>query len=102
MSKLVDDPSKEFPMLVDTDNLVSTEEFRRDFEKFVKAAKGNGPVAVMKNQKVVGIFVSPEDYEVLSGESLGRLIESRMKGETVSQAEAEVFIAERAAKRRKR
>lgn len=89
-------------MLVDTDNLVSTEEFRRDFEKFVKAAKGNGPVAVMKNQKVVGIFVSPEDYEILSGETLERLIESRMKGETVSQEEAETFIADRAAKRRKR
>jgi hypothetical protein len=34
-------------MLVDTDNLVSTDEFRRDFEKFVKAVKGKGPVAVM-------------------------------------------------------
>ncbi len=56
----------------------------------------------MKNHKVVGIFVSPEDYEVLSGKSLGQLMESRMKGETVSQGEAEKFIADRAAARRKR
>ena len=88
-------------MLVDTDNLVSTDEFRRDFERFVKAAKkGRGPIAVMKDDKVVGFFVSP-DYFEFSGGSLSDLLKTRMKGPTVSQEEAEKYIADRMAKRRK-
>lgn len=37
-------------VLIDTDNLVSSEEFRRDLDKYMSAAQeGRGPVAVLFN-----------------------------------------------------
>lgn len=88
-------------MLVDTDNLVSADDFQKNFEKFAKAAKkGKGPVAVMKNGEVMGFFVAP-DYFEFSGNSLRDLLTSRMEGPTVSQEEAEKYVVDRMAKRRK-
>jgi hypothetical protein len=89
-------------MLVDTDNLVSSDDFQRNFEKFAKAVKkGKGPVAVMKNGEVMGFFVAP-DYFEFSGSGIRDLLASRMDGPTVSQEEAEKYVVERMAKRRKK
>jgi prevent-host-death family protein len=75
-------------MLVDTDNLVTADAFQRDFQQFVDAAgKGNGPVAITRDSRVVGVFMSPDEYDALFGSAVRRLLKSREKGPTVSHEE---------------
>lgn len=82
-------------MLVDTDNLVTTEEFRRDLAKYVAAAgKGQGPVAVTQGSKVVGFFVGAEEYQALFGAAVRRLLSSRRNGPTVSHEEVRQSVKE--------
>ena len=41
-------------MLIETQNLVSADVFRHDFDKYVESARaGNGPVAVMQGDAIV-------------------------------------------------
>jgi len=81
-------------MLVETDNLVTTEQFRSDPDKYVAAAKeGNGPIAITEDSEVVGFLVSPEEYEAMFGAAVKSLLSSRTKGPTVSQQEARAHIA---------
>ncbi|MCI0357386.1 MAG: type II toxin-antitoxin system Phd/YefM family antitoxin [Planctomycetaceae bacterium] len=75
-------------MLVDTDNLVSAEKFRKHFDQYVDAARqGRGPVAVTQNSEVVGVFMSPEEYDAMFGHEIAALLKSREKGPTVSHEE---------------
>jgi PHD/YefM family antitoxin component YafN of YafNO toxin-antitoxin module len=76
-------------MLVDTHNLISTDEFRRDLEKFVAAAKaGQGPVVLMDGSEVVGVFLSAEEYEAMFGVAVRDLLSQRMSGPTVTDQTA--------------
>jgi len=76
-------------MLIDTDNLVSAETFQKHFERYVAAAgQGRGPVAVTKNSEVIGVFMSPGDYDAHFGLEIAKLLKSREKGPTVSHEEA--------------
>ena len=87
-------------MLVDTENLVSDEEFRRDFNRFVAAAKGgNGPVAITRDCEVIGVFLSPDEYDSLFGGAVKKLLKSR---ETRADHESVRKQAEQAILRRKR
>jgi prevent-host-death family protein len=80
-------------MLVDTDNLVPAEEFRRHLDKYVAAAqRGSGPVAVTKDSEVVGFFVSPQEYEAVYGAVVRSLLTARADGPTVSHDEARARI----------
>jgi hypothetical protein len=75
-------------MLVDTDNLVSAENFRKHFDRYVAAAtQGRGPVAVTQDSEVIGVFMSPAEYDALFGDEIAELLRSREKGPTVSHAE---------------
>jgi len=75
-------------MLVETDNLVTAENFQKDFPQFVDAAnRGNGPVAVTRDSRVVGVFMSPDEYDALFGAAVRKLLKSREKGPTVSHEE---------------
>jgi PHD/YefM family antitoxin component YafN of YafNO toxin-antitoxin module len=72
-------------MLVETDNLVTADAFQRDFQRFVEAAgKGSGPVAITRDSRVVGVFMSPAEYDALFGAAVRKLLKSREKGPTVS------------------
>ena len=80
-------------MLVDTKNLVSSDEFRRDFDRFAAAAReGGGPVAVTRDSEVIGFFIGPDEYEAVFGAAVRDLLTSREKEETVSQDEAREHV----------
>lgn len=89
-------------MLVSTDNLVPAEDFQADFDHFLKAAgKGQGPVAITRGSEVVGVFMSPDEYDALFGGAVRKLLKSREKGPLVSRA-AVRRRAERVIKRRRK
>ena len=74
-------------MLIETDNLVSADAFRDAFDRYVDAANsGNGPVAIIRDSQVVGVFMSPDEYEALFGAKIKKLLKSRESGPVVSQA----------------
>jgi len=80
-------------MLIETDNLVSADVFRHDFDKYVESARaGNGPVAVMRGAEIVGVLISPADYESLFGVAVRDLLTSRSSGPTVSHQQAKTRI----------
>ena len=55
-------------MLVETQNMITAEDFRRDLDKYIAVARaGNGPVALMQGSEVVGFLVSPDEYEAMFG-----------------------------------
>jgi len=65
-------------MLVETDNLVTADEFTKHLEKYVEAARqGTGPIAVLRNDEVIGVFISPEEYEAMFGAAVRKLLSSR-------------------------
>jgi len=73
-------------MLVETDNLVSAEAFREDFDHFVAAAsQGRGPLAITRDSQIIGVFLSPDEYDAHFGAAVRKLLKSREKGDTVSQ-----------------
>jgi len=80
-------------MLVETENLVPADKFRKQLDKYVAAAReGNGPVAVTQNSEVVGLFISPQEYEAMSGVAVRDLLASRSRGPSVSQEEARARV----------
>lgn len=80
-------------MLVETENLVSADVFRQDFDKFVARTRaGSGPVAVMQDNTVIGVLISPGDYESLFGKAVADLLTSRDGGPTVSHQQAKARI----------
>ena len=89
-------------MLVETDNLVSADTFREDFDQFVDAAtKGCGPVAITRDSRVVGVFMSPDEYDALFGGAIRTLLKSREKGPSVSHEDVR-RQAEQVIKRRRK
>jgi hypothetical protein len=82
-------------MNLEAHNPVSAEEFCKNFDKYAAAVqRGDGVVAVTQDSKVVGFFVSPEEYEVMYNEAIRKLLASRMKGPTISHEEARAHVLE--------
>ena len=80
-------------MLVDTTNLVSAEEFRKEWDKYVTAAQqGRGPIAITQGSEVVGFFIAADEYEALFGAAVNKLLSSRAQGPTVTHEEARARI----------
>ena len=75
-------------MLIDTDNLVTADAFQQNFSQFIDAAgKGKGPIAITRDSRVVGVFLSPEEYDAVFCAEVRKLLKSREKGPTVSHEE---------------
>jgi PHD/YefM family antitoxin component YafN of YafNO toxin-antitoxin module len=75
-------------MLVETDNLVTADAFQKDFLHFIDVAgKGNGPIAITRDSRVVGVFMSPDEYDAVFGTAVRKLLQSRDQGPTVSHDE---------------
>jgi len=82
-------------MLVEIDNLVPADAFRKAFDKYVAAAQnGCGPIAVTKNSEVVGFFISAADYESQCGAAVKGLLSARADGASVSHSQARARIRE--------
>jgi len=80
-------------MLVETSNLVSAEEFRKDLDKYVTAAQqGCGPIVVTRNSEVVGCFIAAEEYEAMFGAAVKELLSTRAEGPSVTHEEARARI----------
>ena len=80
-------------MLVETDNLVSAEKFRKGFKKYLAAMKeGSGPIAVTRKSEIVGFFIGAQEYDALFGTAVRELLESRTAGPTVSHEETRQHI----------
>ena len=87
-------------MLVETDNIVPVETFRKEMGKFIAAARGGrGPVAITQDSAIVGFFISPDEYNAIFGTAVKKLLESRERGPTVSHETARSRVM--AAARRK-
>jgi prevent-host-death family protein len=87
-------------MLVETDNLVSAEEFRKDLDRYVAATRqGSGPIAVTQHSQVVGFFIGVEEYEAMFGTAVKKLLAARASGPTVSHEEARKRVREVAQRR---
>ncbi|HEV3081908.1 MAG TPA: type II toxin-antitoxin system Phd/YefM family antitoxin [Gemmataceae bacterium] len=68
-------------MLIETDNLVSAEQFRKGLNKYLKAVnQGRGPIAVTRKSEVVGFLLGPQEYEALFGIAVRELSEARGNG----------------------
>ena len=90
-------------MLVETDNLVTAEEFRAGLEKYVAAAQqGCGPIAVTQNSEVIGFFVEASEYEAMFGVAVRDLLTSRAKGPSLTQKEAHACIRQLIEDRRRK
>jgi hypothetical protein len=90
-------------MLVETDNLVTADKFRTDFDHFVTASqKGSGPVAITRNSEVIGFFLSPEEYQAAFGENVKKLLKSREKGPTVEHEQVRKHALKVIERRRKK
>ena len=82
-------------MLVEIDNLVPAEAFRKKLDEYLAASQnGCGPIAVMKNSEVVGFFISVEDYEKGFGAAVKNLLSSRAKGASLTHSQARARIKE--------
>ena len=87
-------------MLIETDNMVSAETFRKEMSKFIAAARGGrGPVAITQDAEIVGFFVGTDEYETLFGTAVKELLHSRKRGQVVSHETARSRVL--AAARRK-
>lgn len=76
-------------MRIEAKNLVSADEFRGNWDRFLRRAKqGRGPIAVTENEQVVGVFMGAADYEAMAGRQVKKLLQERMKGPTISHEEA--------------
>jgi len=81
-------------MLVDTNNLVTAEQFRQHLDRYLTAAQqGNGPVAVTRDAEVIGFFIGKEEYEALHGAAVKELLTARATGPTVSHDEVRAHVA---------
>jgi hypothetical protein len=89
-------------MLVDTDNLVSAEDFRTNMDKYVAAAEsGGGPIAITQGSRVLGFFVGADEFEAAFGSAVKELLQARSDGATITQGDAEERVR-RAIQRKRR
>jgi hypothetical protein len=58
-------------------------------------------VAITRDSKVIGVFLSPDEYDVLFGAAVRKLLKSREKGPTVSHDQVRKH-AKQVIKRRRR
>ena len=90
-------------MLVETDNLVSADEFRANMDEYITAARrGSGPLALTRDSEVIGFFISADEYESLFGAAVRNLLSSRSRGPTVSHEEAREKVLGSLRRRRKK
>jgi prevent-host-death family protein len=76
-------------MLIETCNQVSAEDFRKELDKYVAAArKGGGPIAITQDSEVVGFFIAADEYEAMFGAAVKKLLSARARGPTVTHEEA--------------
>jgi prevent-host-death family protein len=76
-------------MLVDSNNIVSVDTFRKDLSKYLAAAQGgNGPLAITKDAEIVGFLIGRDEYEAMFGAAVTELLESRSRGPTISHEDA--------------
>ena len=81
-------------MLVESNNIVSADAFRRDMDRYIELARaGNGPIAVTDKAQVVGFYVSAEEYEAMFGAAVRELLEERASGPKVSHRAVKEHIA---------
>jgi len=74
--------------LIDTDNLVTLEQFRDNLAQYIDTARAGGsPLAVTHNAEVVGVFMSKAEYEALCGAAIKELLTARADGPTVAHAD---------------
>ena len=71
-------------MFVESQNLVTAEAFRKDFDRYID--EGAAMVAITRDSQVVGVFLSPAEYEAQFGAAVQKLLKSREKGPTVDHA----------------
>lgn len=75
-------------MQAESDNLVAAEEFRKDFDRYLaETSQRSEPLAITRNSEVVGVFLSPAQYDALCGTAVRKLLESRAKGPTIAHAD---------------
>jgi prevent-host-death family protein len=87
-------------MLVETDNLVTADDFRKNLDKYFDAARhGRGPVAITQNSELVGFFIGPDEFEAMFGSAVHSLLSSRTKGRLHSQEEVRASIRKLTAKK---
>ena len=80
-------------MLVDTDNLVTEADFRAHLDRHLETLNsGGGPVVVTRDSRVVGVLLSPQEYEALCGTAIRDLLKSREIGPTVSHEDARAHL----------
>jgi prevent-host-death family protein len=77
-------------MIVRREESVTKEQFRKNFDKVLKAAEdGKGPIPITEDSEVVGFLVGPEMYEELYAEEIDAWLKSRRKEtKTISHKEA--------------
>ena len=80
-------------MLIETQNLVSTEKFRKHLDEYVTAAQGGrGPIAITQNSEIVGFFVGAEEYEAMVGAAVKKLLSARAKGPSMTHEQARAHL----------
>jgi PHD/YefM family antitoxin component YafN of YafNO toxin-antitoxin module len=83
-------------MLIESDNMVSAAEFRKDFDRYNALARGgNGPIAVTDNSKVVGFYISAEEYDAMFGTAVRELLNERERGPTISHQDVKDHVAKK-------
>ena len=62
------------------DLVITATEFKKNLKRHIKtAANGRGPIAVREGKHLVGIFISPKDYDGLYAMAIRELLKERMK-----------------------
>jgi prevent-host-death family protein len=62
---------------------VEANQFRKDFAEYAaQVQKGQGPIVVTKDADVIGVFMTPAEYEELHADAVRRMFKERMKEKT--------------------
>ena len=81
-------------MLIESENMVSAVDFQKHFERYNDLAReGKGPFAVTDNAKLVGVYISADEYEAMFGTAVRALLNERAKGPKVAHQSVKVHIA---------
>ena len=67
-------------MIVKREEPITKEQFRKNFDKVLKAAgEGKGPIAITDDAEVVGFLVGPEMYDQFYAEEIEKMLKRRLK-----------------------
>lgn len=77
-------------MILRREEPVTKEQFRKNFDKVLKAAEqGKGPIPITRDSEVVGYLLGPEMFEELYADEIDAWLKSRKKEtKTISHKEA--------------